>query len=115
MNLTIGLDSFDSKFLQGQTQEPADSRLDNFNPAEDLRVGYWFDINVDGARQRIKLKWTNGRPPVAPTMFMFVKESGDTLSMTSRQIERMQSQGSIEVVLRGGIFVEAMERLINNG
>jgi hypothetical protein len=115
MNLTIGLASFDSKFLQGQTQEPADSRLDNFNPAEDLRVGYWFDINVDGARQRIKLKWTNGRPPVAPTMFMFVKESGDTLSMTSRQIERMQSQGSIEVVLRGGILVEAMERLINNG
>ncbi|MDD4927627.1 MAG: DUF1631 family protein [Methylotenera sp.] len=88
------------------------NHLETLESIDDATVNSWFEIKINVIWQRMLLKWTNAQNSTNATMFMFEKASGETVSMTNRQFQRLNDDRRVMLLMRRGIMVDALEKLM---
>ncbi|MBP9906637.1 MAG: DUF1631 family protein [Rhodoferax sp.] len=76
-----------------------------------LEVGAWIELHTKGAPQRLQLSWVSPQS----TMYLFTSARGKTQSMSRRLLERLASEGKLQVVSdRSTILDAALDEVVHS-
>lgn len=86
-----------SNFVQIQEEaqpQQADAAPNHVVPKDDLPLGSWFELLVDGNWVRTQLTWASPHG----TLYLFTSALGTSQSMTRRSRDKLVSTGSLRVI-----------------
>lgn len=109
LNTDVMVDFGDS---YGSESRLADTTGDPFTDIKNASVNDWFEFFMRNAWHRVCLNWCNTSATQRGTMFMFQKASGDVITMTDRQFEKLIAKDRVRVVSDSPILSKALERLL---
>ena len=76
-----------------------------------MDVGAWIELHTKGAPQRLQLSWVSPQS----TMYLFTSARGKTQSMSRRLLERLASEGKLQVVSdRSTILDAALDEVVHS-
>jgi len=75
--------------------------------AHDMKTGTWVELSVKGEWIRAQLTWASP----AGTLFMFTSQAGTAHSMSRRTLDRLRTQGHIQVIAERNVVDEALDQV----
>ena len=101
-----GKEAAEAGFLAGDAPDVDQAPGSVASPWEhELVSGAWVDLKAQGEWVRAQLTWTSPRGG----LYMFISASGMAHSMTRRTLDRLLSDGALQIVTRTGVVEGALD------